>query len=171
MKRLCCLLFLFSLTAWSPPQKEVDEYNLKAAFIYNFSKYIDWGPYQKGNEFTIGVLGNSPISKPLAEIAITKTVNNKKIVILQFFKPQDVTFCNILFISRHNAYAMDGFLSRLSQGMLTIGEAEGMSEDGAAFNFIIADNKLKFEANLKSISTAGLKASSELLQHAIIVDQ
>src|ERR1700685_3288967 len=102
MKRLFCLLLLFSFSAFTFVQTEVEEYNLKAAFIYNFSKYIDWGSYQKGNQFIIGILGKSPIAKPLDEIAGAKMVNNKKIVLKVFSKPQDITFCNILFISESN---------------------------------------------------------------------
>jgi hypothetical protein len=169
---LLYILIAFSLTAAAPPMQTVaQEYNLKAAFIYNFTKYITWnGASENTNEFVIGIFGNSPISVPLGEIARTKKVNDKKIIIRYFRTPQDISYCNILFVSRRNIYPLSSVLQQVPSGTLTIAEDDGMAAEGAAFNFVIEENRLKFEANLKAISAAGLKASSELLQHAIIVE-
>lgn len=172
MKRLFCLLVLFSFSSFTLLQTEVEEYNLKAVFIYNFTKYINVDSFAPGSEFVIGILGDSPISEPLAEIAQTKTVNGKKIIIQQFSTPQQISFTNVLFISKLNTYSVSAILQRVAaKGTLTIAEEEGMAKKGVAMNFVIEDNKLKFEANLKAISSSGLKASSDLLQHAIIVNQ
>src|ERR1044071_4933258 len=67
---------------------EAEEYALKAAFLYNFTKYIDWQP-DDSEEFIIGVVGSSPLVKPITDIARTKTVKGKKIVIRQFSRASD----------------------------------------------------------------------------------
>ncbi len=172
MRRIIYCCFFFFLSAFTQVQNtEVEEYNLKAVFIYNFTKYINWNTYNHEDVFVIGVLGKSSIVAPLTEIARTKKVGDKKVVIRQFKSPEEITFTNILFISRNNTFSVGSLLHRLDTGTLTVAEEDGMAEDGMAFNFVIHDNKLKFEANLKAISNAGLKVSSELLQHAIIVNQ
>lgn len=142
---------------------------LKAAFVYNFTKYIEWNT-STSNDFTIGILGNSYIYEPLIEIAATKTVNDKKIIVRRFNSPEEITVCDILFISFDNTYSVSSILSKRDKGTLTISESPGYAKMGTALNFVIVDDKLKFEANVKSINNEGLKASSQLLKLAIIVD-
>lgn len=141
---------------------------LKAVFIYNFTKYVDWDNI--GNEFVIGVLGSSPIENALTEIAKTNTIKNKRIVIRHYTKPEDIRTCQILFIAKKTSYPLPSILNEVGRGVLTISEEDGYSKQGTAFNFVIINDKLKFEANLKAIDDAGLKASSQLLKLAIIVN-
>jgi len=116
------------------------------------------------------VLGSSSIYNSLLEISKTKTVNDKRIVILHFNKPEEITNCNILFISANSSHSLTPILAKVNKGTLTISEEAGLAEEGTAFNFVVINDKLKFEANVKSINAAGLKASSQLLKLAIIVD-
>ncbi len=146
------------------------ESNLKAAFIYNFTKYIDWGKSNTEKEFVIGIIGTSPISTPLTEIALSKTVNNKEIVIRYFEKPEDITYCHILFIPKKISFSLNSILEAADKGTITISEAPGLAERGTAFNFVIVNDKLKFEINMKSIYQTGLRVSSQLLKLAIIVN-
>lgn len=164
------VLILISLSGLpGSAQREVEESNLKAAFIYNFTKYIDWDT-DSPDEFIIGVIGYSPIYESLQEIARTKTVNGKKIVVRRFYSPDEITYCNILFISSNCNFSLASVLSKVGRGTLTISEKPGFAERGTAFNFVVVNEKLKFEANIKSIFAAGLKASSQLLKLATIVD-
>lgn len=165
------LLFFSFFCSFTVKQKKesVTEYNLKAAFIFNFTRYIEWDASQVGNEFVIGVFGVSPINEPLLEIVKTETVYEKKISIRQFSKPSEIGFCNILFISQKAASSLDDILAKVAgKGTLIISEKEGYAALGAAINFVIVNSKLKFEANVKAINAAGLKVSSQLLKLAII---
>ncbi len=100
LKRLLFfLLFAFSAESMLAQTME-QEANLKAVFIYNFTKYIDWETHD--NDFTIGVLGNSPVTSSLYEIARTNTVKNKRIILKVFNKPENIVRCNILFIPKTN---------------------------------------------------------------------
>jgi hypothetical protein len=164
------LLLLISPCCGAVAQTPDQESNLKAAFIYNFTKYIDWGKYNYKREFVIGVLGDSPIANSLEQIAKDHTVNDKPIVVHVLERPSQAADCDILFISRNNRFPLTTILQRIGQGVLTISEQSGYSQEGTAFNFNIVNNQLKFEANLKAISSAGLKAGSQLLKLAKIVD-
>lgn len=170
LKRFLFLLLTSSFCGTVIAQASEQEANLKAAFIYNFTKYIDWGKYNDKNEFVIGVLGDSPIENSLEQIARDNTVNNKPIVVHILDRPSEASDCDILFISRNSRYTLNSILPRLGKGVLTISEQPGYAEEGTAFNFIIVNSKLKFEANLKAISSAGLKAGSQLLKLAKIVE-
>ena len=80
-KYLLFILFLTFFGAVFAQRNPDQEANLKAAFIYNFTKYIDWGNYDKGNNFVIGVAGDSPIFESLQAIARVSRVNDKMIVV------------------------------------------------------------------------------------------
>ena len=166
------LLLLPLLCSFSFPAPEGDEeYGIKAAFIYQFTNYIDWDSLIPGDEFIVGVFGSSPVNEQLTEIARTKTVRGKKIVVRQYNKPEDIGPCHILFIPRKTQFPFSDILDKVgSKGTLTVTEKEGYAKKGAGINFIEVDDKLKFEANPKSISAAGLKASSQLLKLAVIVN-
>lgn len=165
------LLFFLLGSFRFPAGETIEEYSIKAAFIYKFTNYIDWNSHLPGNEFVIGIIGPSPINKALVEIAKTKTVKDKKITIRQYNNPEDIGPCHILFISQKDSHTLDEILAYTSaKGTLTISEKEGYAALGTEINFILADNKLKFEANPKAINAAGLTASSQLLKLAIIVN-
>jgi len=150
-------------------QRTDKESDLKAAFIYNFTKYIDWEESEP-NEFSIGVIGSSHTYNSLLEMAKSKTANEKRIVVRHFDKPDEIINCNILFISSNSTNQLSSILGKVNKGTLTISEEEGAAEQGTAFNFVVVNDKLKFEANVKAINAAGLKASSQLLKLAKIVD-
>ena len=175
MKKSCrviLLLLCFCVGSSFRQDKESSEYKLKAVFIYNFTLYVDWDPSIKSDEFVIGVLGNSPIDEPLEEIARTKTCNGKKITIRHYNSADELSqsFCHILFIPRNSSASLDAVLSKVPKGTMTVSEKPGCAARGTAMNFVIVDNKLRFESNPKAITSAGLKASSQLLKLAIIVE-
>jgi len=166
-KLLFIILMCYSSANAIAQQREV-EANLKAAFIYNFIKYINWKA-PADDPFIIAVIGTSPVYNSLQEIAKVESINGKKIVIVHFNNPDDITPCNILFISANSEYSLSSILIRVGKGTLTISEEPGYAEMGTAFNFVLVRDKLKFEANPHAIEAAGLKASSQLLKLALIV--
>ena len=177
MTRALKRFFFISLLLSSPgvsvhAQSGGGEANLKAVFIYNFTRYIEWDSTSnpEKNSFIIGIIGSSPVSVALAEVAKTNRVNNKRIVIRRFSKPEEIENCHILFIPKELPFSLASILLRTGKGTLTVSEEPGFAKQGTALNFIITNDKLKFEANLKAFYLAGLKASSQLLKLATIVD-
>jgi hypothetical protein len=144
--------------------------DIKAVFIYNFTRYIDWTMDGQNADFIIGVVGNSPVSVALTEIAKTNTVGNRRIVVQTFSKPEDIQYCNILFIPQKTTFPLQSILDKAGRGVLTVSEEAGLAKKGTAFNFVVVNDKIKFETNLKAIDAAGLKAGSQLLKLAILVD-
>ncbi|HSZ86829.1 MAG TPA: YfiR family protein [Puia sp.] len=165
-------LILFCLSASTPQaQMREQEANLKAAFIYNFINYIDWDAGNNNNDFIIGIVGSSDVTKSLIDFSKGKTAKDKKIIVRVFNRPEDIENCQILFIPKNISFSLHSILEKTDKGTLTISEETGFAEQGTALNFYIQNDKLKFEANIKAIDGAGLKASSQLLKLAKIVNQ
>ena len=172
LKKICHInLILFCSVMSMQAQDDNKEYNLKAAFIYNFTQFIEWNSLNTSNEFIIGVVNSSPITAALEDIARSKTVDSKKIIIRHFYTPEEINDCNILFISANSKIPLDKILEKTkSKNTLIISEQQGYAKLGSAINFIVVNAKLKFEANTKAIKSAGLTASSQLLKLAVIVE-
>lgn len=166
------LLLYFIAGSHANGQAYNQEATLKAAFIYNFTKYIEWETDDDNqNSFTIGIIGPSAVDEPLGEIAQKNTVRNRKIIVRHFNSPEEIDYCNILFIPKKNQFTLQSVLNKVNKGTLTISEEAGFAKQGTAFNFVLVNDKLKFEANLKALYSANLKASSQLLKLAIIIDE
>lgn len=171
LKKLTLILLCCALYGVAPAQSQGSEASLKAVFIYNFTRYVEWDSTSNADhDFIIGVIGSSPVANALTEIAASSRVNNRRIFVQHYTKPDEIGHCHLLFIPQNTPYSLPSILERVGKGVLTVGEEPGMAKQGAALNLVIVNDKLKFEANLKSIFLAGLKASSQLLKLAIIVD-
>lgn len=162
-RRLIMVMLCFITYASS-----AQSYQLHAVYIYSFIRYIQW-PNNTGN-FTIGVLGESPINSHLDNMAATKKAGSRTIVIKKFSSASEVTPTDILFIANSVEESVEAFKSTsISNNTLIITEKEGQGMAGSAINFIEKNSKLAFELNKSSIEEAGLKVSSELARLAIII--
>jgi hypothetical protein len=150
------------------------EYAVKAGFIYNFTKFIQWPEkaFQKGQEeFIVGVLGEDPFENSLDLLASQKKAQGWKIVIRHFSSQDEIAECHILFISPSQGGNLDKILSKGGgKPILMIGDTQGFAEKGVAVNFFIQDEKVRFEFNLKALEKAGIKVSSQLLHLGKIIE-
>lgn len=169
VKNFVLFIFLCHTAGFVTAQNKNQEADLKAVFIYNFTRYIEWEEGNSPGDFIIGVVGSSAVTASLNEIARSNKVNNKRIVIRVFDTPDHIEHCQILFIPGNLSYSLSSILIRVDKGMLTVSEEQGFARRGTAFNFLLLNGKLKFEANLKSLAATGLKVSSQLLKLAIII--
>jgi len=170
IRKTLVLLFSFLLVlgsfSFKPPSQE-QEYILKAAFLYRFSDYIEWTNIDNAETFNIAILGESGISAPLVEISRDKRIKNKRIVVKQYGNADEAGSCQIIFISRDYRLPVEQVFRKVDyRPVLVITEQRSDFDKGGQMNFIIEDNKLKFEVNLATVNRSGLKISSQLLQHA-----
>lgn len=155
-------------------KNEVEEYTAKTAFIYNFTKFVEWGKTETNakSNFVIGVMGDSPIQPHLSELAMNKTINGKKIEIVRCsITSADICQCQILFVPEtiSNTDFQDFISSLGTKNILIISERKGFLSQGSAINFLIMENKIKFEINVGSLTKSNLKASSQLLKLATTI--
>jgi hypothetical protein len=147
------------------------EYQIKAAFIYNFARFVDW-PTQAfadaSSPMTIGVLGKNVFGDNLQEAINGKTIKGHPLQFKQFDSVSDATNCQVLFISTSEKSHFPKILSRLGgTSILTVSETDDFIGDGGMINLTIMDQKVRFEINNDAAKKAGLTISSKLLSLAI----
>lgn len=149
------------------------EYQVKAAFLYNFAKFVEWPARSfpmAGAPFTLCVVGEDPFGSDLEEITQGKTVNERKLVTRRVKKTQEREPCHILFISPSEEERLGEILRAVgNSSVLTVSDIEKFSQSGGIIRFTQDGNKIRFEINLDAAERAGLRISSRLLKLARIV--
>jgi len=149
------------------------EYKVKAAFLYSFTKFVEWpptSPESSNGPVTVCVFGENPFGGALQEILAGKTFNGRPFTLKEVKSTQEVRACLILFISSSERKRLKTVLESLQgAAVLTIGDTQGFAEDGCIIDFVLEDNKMRFEINTIAADRARLKISSKLLSLARIV--
>lgn len=166
------MLFVFFLIpAYTMPQSGVEEYSVKAAFLYNFTKYIEWEDNSGKDNFIIGIVGDSPLIKYLNQFAEKKTVNGRKIII-EHYGPENIGSCNILFISNEMQGKIRDILLKIpNNNTLVVSETENPLWEGTCINFVTVNSKIKFEIDAENLQKRNLKISSELLKLSLTTNR
>jgi hypothetical protein len=176
--KLCCgVLALVAATCAIPlavsDEQPPLEYQVKAAFLYNFAKFVDWPPQKVGppdSPLIIGVLGKDPFGGALEAVVAGKKFDQHTLIVRHVSGPAEARTCHLLFISRSEDNRLAAILKELrNSATLTIGESDKFIADGGIINFIIVDNKVRFEINPEAAGQTGLRISSKLLHVARVV--
>lgn len=175
----CICQFVLCITAGTVQPQNLDEYSVKAAFVYNFTKLIEW-PHtaftNDGGNFNIAVFGNDHLK------AFFRTIDGKtsagRVISIHYPDPwaddykDALAQSQIVFISRHTRLAQ--VLQILNdigdRPVLTIGEDKNFSRAGGIIQFFTRNDHLHFEVNIKNAETRRLKFSSRLLKLAVVVN-
>ena len=166
------VLILLCLTPVFVFADDGPENEFKAASIYHFTKYIQWQDINPSETFDIAAFEDSGIIAPLQEISKKRLVNSKKINVIPLQGMDEIPNCHILFISNSVKDQLPDVLEKVKgKNILTISDSAGFASEGVAINFVIIDNKIRFEINPGVCSQAGLKVSSQLLKLAILIEE
>lgn len=154
--------------AQSPPL----EYQVKAAFLYQFSKFVEWPPQAfHNNQYTIciGVVDGGPMVNALQSID-GKETKGRRVTVKRFKAPEELEFCHILYISPTMEGRLAAILDRLKgSSMLTVSDISEFARRGGMINLITVADKIQFEINVDVAEKANLQISSHLLRLARIV--
>jgi hypothetical protein len=145
----------------------INEYAIKAAFVFNFIQFVEWPPSafpDPGTVLTIGVLGNDPFGPLLDQTVKGESVKGRGFDVRRFRDLDEVKSCHVLFISKSEKERVTLILKHL-EGLpiLTISELEGFADRGGVVNFYTEKNRVRFEINHESARRKGLKITSQLL--------
>jgi len=163
------------------------EYQIKAAFLYNFIKFVDW-PKEKvtdsNDTIIIGIICEDPFGNAFDPIG-DKEVKGRKVVIKRFKSFEELEKhnknnksernegietlrkCHLLFIGSSEKKDSEKIIEALEgSSVLTVGETAGFLEAGGIINFLVEDKKVSFEVNLTAAQKAGLNIRSKLLRLA-----
>lgn len=165
---LCGMLLLLTLV---PARAAPTEYELKAAFIYQVAKFVEWPPRIEPHTtpLRLCVFGGNPFGAALDNID-GKPVNERMLEVVLLDMNADTRECGMLFVASQAERHLERIaaLSR-GAGMLTIGDTQGFAQRGAMVNFFLQDGKIRFEINQEALRRAGVRISSQLLKLARIV--
>jgi len=145
------------------------EYKVKAAFIYNFAKFVEWPDEPHDNNLTLCVLGEGSFCAAIRTIK-GKIISGKRIQIRRINSIKDLKDCNILFIASSEKHNLPHLIDDLDGSrILTVGDTEGFAEQGVIINLYIENDKVRFKINIGAARRANVKLSSKLLKLAKIV--
>jgi hypothetical protein len=148
-------------------QSAAEEYRVKAAFIFHFAQLVDWPPAKAtgtDNSLVLCTLGEDPFQGVLEGTVAGKAIGNRIVRIRHLGEPQDMQACQIVFLGRAQSKRIPMLVANLHNApVLTVGETAGFLDAGGMIDFLLQDDKLRFEVNLDAAESADLKIGSRLL--------
>jgi hypothetical protein len=164
------LVWLLTVGGGRAQESPPTEHQLKAAFLLNFAKFVEWPPAafaETGSPILLGILGENPFGDAVEQTIRGKTINNRPLMVKQFRLAAEATNCHILFIGASEKARLPETLAALrGTSVLTVGEMDRFTETGGMINFVRQGNKIRFQINEVAAKSVGLKISSKLLSLA-----
>jgi hypothetical protein len=155
--------------ATSAPEADVPlERAVKAAFVYNFTRFVSWPAESllaRAPVFTIGVLGDDPLADAIEAAVRDREAGGRPFDIRRFRAAEDVVPCPVLYVGRERSGRLRPLLEHLrGWPVLTVGDGEGFTSEGGAIGLFLEDNRVRFEVSVLAAQAAGLQVSSKLLR-------
>jgi hypothetical protein len=151
----------------------VSENRVKAAYLYNFAKFVEW-PAEKfaspAAPFQLCVLDDAVFQAELTRIVQGKTIAGRAVKVVPVESANEAGDCHAVFVNSSRYGQVQHIVEALSRrGVLTVGETKNFCQKGGIVNFVLQDDRVQFEVNHKAANAAGLRISSRLLSVAKLV--
>jgi hypothetical protein len=157
---------LATLAACGAESTGVKEYRLKAAFLYNFTKFVEWPAprfAETNSPIVIGVWGKDPFGPDLQQVIKDRSVNGRALVFKPVETAEEAKAVHLLFIPATEDSRVSGHLRALQgSSVLTVGETEAFGEAGGIIQFLREGDKVRFNINIGSAEQAQMKISAQL---------
>lgn len=177
MRTFFVVIICLALLSMSQPleAREVPgEAQVKAAYLYNFAKFIHWpeASFEDARSpLILGVLGEDPFAGQLQALE-TKRVRNRPIVVRYFQQVSDIKDCHLLYISEKAKGEVLSHLKALAgQAIVTVGEQRVLAQYGGVIQFVTVRDRLRFIINLRAAKVNHLQIDAQLLSLAIEVQE
>jgi len=155
------------------PGEDANEYEVKAAFLHKFTKYVTWPDdafERTDSPFVVAVVGKDPFGAALDEVLADKAVGTHEIEVHRFESVRQLGPCHVLFVPASEASHGREIAARYrNQATVIVGESTGFARKGGIINFYLEGKNLRFEINVDASARSGVTISSQLLKHARIV--
>jgi hypothetical protein len=165
-KVLIVLLFLAA-----PLRAQAPEYDLKAAFLFNFAKFVEWPPDAFSGEpvpLTICVYGEDPFGSTLDAVVQGERVGERSLLVQRPDSLDDLGECHVLFVSRSEKDRLGEVMAHVrGKPVLTVADTDGFLRAGGVINFILEGNKVRFLIDQEAAERSGLAISSKLMRLAV----
>jgi hypothetical protein len=144
------------------------EFEVKAAFLLNFAKFVDWSPNafaDAESPVAICILGKDPFGRVIDDLVQGEIVNGRPVVVRRLSQPPDPQACQVVFTEAEGRAAAKA-MSGMGRGVLTVGEGDGFVREGGIIGFVIDNRRVRFDINQTAAENASLTLSSKLLSVA-----
>ncbi len=152
-------------------EPSMTEYQVKALYLYNFAKFVQWPPErfaEPNAPLVIGIVGEDPFGDELDKVLCGKTVEGQPLKARSFKSTQDFRGCHIVFVTSTERRRLAQILEPLKGNqVLTVGESDRFNEAGGIINFYMDDNKVRFEISQAAVEKSRLTISSKMLSLGI----
>lgn len=142
------------------------EYEVKAAFLFNFTKFVEWPPaafIDEHSQLKICVLGENPFGKTLHSL-MGEEVGGRRLSLMRLESLNNLESCHVLYVSRSERDRLGQILAGVRNApVLTVGDMPGFIDQGGMINFILEGSKVRFDINQEAAERTGIKISSRLL--------
>ncbi len=163
----CCLVAATFSSAGTVQAAAANEYQIKAAFLFNFAKFVVWPAKafpDASTPLVIGVLGQDPFGSYLDDLVRGERVDNRQLVVQRYRNPAEIKNCHVLFISRSEAGRLDQIVSSLKyRNLLIVTDADG-GNGQVIIRFVNEGNRIRFKIDAQAAKAANLTISSKLLR-------
>ena len=154
-------------------EEQPSEYQVKAAFLLNFTKFVQWPPGAFADEHSplaICILGDDPFGNTLSEMVKSEAVNGHELTVERIHRAPSPKSCQVLFLGRAEK-DIPKILAALGPGILTVGESDKFLSDGGVIRFLVEDRRVRFDINQSAAAKALLTLSSRLMTVARSVER
>jgi len=162
MKKMMIAFALLIASATVVKAQSTDVERAKSKFIYNFTKFFQWPNSVRSGDFVIGVIGSNNLYNDLQDYTNGKKVITQDITVKKFSNAADVNNCHVLFVSKYRVGQLDKLSDEATTNTLLISDSEKAINKGAAINFILQGDRLRFEFASSNAMNSGLKFSSRI---------
>ncbi len=161
MKKILFLLALMVL----PLVGQAQVAKFKSVFTLSFIRHIGWTESAKQGDFVIGVVRDKELADWMIKQSAGKKFGFQDVVIKEFKSVEEIVDCQVIYVSSNINFSKNAsaIVDKVKGGStLIITEAEGACNSGSMINFVIRDDKLKFEIHKGNAAKFGLQISSKL---------
>lgn len=170
--RLSCALLGVFLAALPLPAQRLSEYDVEAAYLYNFGKFVRW-PANTGHNsstFDICILGQDPFRGTLDKLIANDKIDGKPIRKRLVGRPAETEGCAIVYISDSESENLRRIINALSsRGELLVSGLPNFIREGGMIQFVMDGDRVRFQINLDQATKSHLVMSSQLLKVAVSV--
>jgi len=172
----CCVaVALLAMSAGVAGADSALEYRVKAAFLYNFAKFVDWPEGAFANDedpVNLCLVGRDPFGDVLDRTLKGRTVNGREVVVHRDKAAWAAGRCHIVFVGSTPGEPLARVMQLVGEtGVLSVGESDAFYDLGGIIRFLVQDGKVRFDVNAREAEAAGLRVSSQLLKLARMVER
>lgn len=159
----------------SASEAQIEEYELKAAFIEKFTRFVEWPKESEIDDtskpFVVGITGESSFEPAMRKIFSTRKIRDKNVVVRRISGTDEIAGCHLLFIAHTSKEKLQKVLASIKgRPVLTVSDTESFAMSGVHINFYVLQNRLRFEINEMAVRESNLTFSYRLMQIARIVN-